>query len=115
MVSRRPRRHNRRWPIRLGLIASSLAFVAPARAGGPLSAGLDCGPDAFSSAQVIEGRPPRRGPLTALPGTLCTDLAPQGAPTPIDIHLYPGLGAPVGRPGPGDPYEGRPPRYPPRP
>lgn len=64
----------------------------------------DCGPDAFSSAEVVERRPPRRGPLTAVPQTLCADLAPQVPPAPVDIQVYPGLIPPVGRPGPGDPY-----------
>ncbi len=99
----------------LPLIVFALALLAPASAcaGGSLSAGSDCGPDAFSSAQVIEGRPPRRGPLTALPDTLCTDLTPQAPPPRIDILVTPGLGAPAGGPGPGVPYEGRPPRLPP--
>ncbi|GAB6843270.1 hypothetical protein HNR00_002196 [Methylorubrum rhodinum] len=93
-------------PLRRGLRAACLALLAAAPAqAGPLAAGPDCGPDAFSSAEVIEHRPPRRGPLTAVPQTLCADLAPQ-APAPVDIHLYPGLGAPVGRQAPGDPYEG---------
>ncbi|WP_342154415.1 hypothetical protein [Methylorubrum sp. SB2] len=89
-------------PPRLALIA---ILAAPAAQAGPLSTGPDCGPDAFSTAEVIEHRPPRRGPLTAVPQTLCADLAPQ-APAPVDIHLYPGLGAPVGSRGSGDPYEG---------
>jgi hypothetical protein len=90
--------------LRLALLVLTLGAAAPAQAG-PLAAGSDCGPDAFSSAEVIEHRPPRRGPLTAVPQTLCADLAPQ-APAPVDIHLYLGLGAPVGRQAPGDPYEG---------
>lgn len=93
--------------LRRGLHAAAVSCLAavPAQAG-PLTTGPDCGPDAFSSAEVIERRPPRRGPLTALPQTLCTDLAPQAPPASVDIHLYPGLGAPVGRQAPGDPYEG---------
>ena len=63
--------------------------------------------------KVIEGRPPRRGPLPAMPDTLCTDLTPQGPPPRIDILVTPGLGAPAGGPGAGVPYEGRPPRLPP--
>ncbi|MFG5120366.1 hypothetical protein OWC43_16780 [Methylorubrum sp. POS3] len=91
-----------------------VCLVASAARAEPLGAGLDCGPDAFSSAELVERRPPRRGPLTAMPQTLCSELAPQVPPAQIDIHLYPGLGSgsgarlgsPVGRPGPGDPYEG---------
>lgn len=97
------------------LAALALLTTTAARAGGPPSTGPDCGPDAFSSAQVVEHRPPRRGPLTAVPQTLCADLAPQGAPAQVDIHLYPGLPAPVGRQPPGVPYEDRPPRPLPRP
>jgi len=89
-----------------------LALLVPsfAWAGGPLTTGPDCGPDAFSTAQVIEGRPPRRGPLTAMPDTLCTDLTPQQPQPRIDIYAYPGVGAPAGGPGTGVPYEGRSPR-----
>jgi len=100
-------RRNTIWIICLTL--PLLAF-GTARAGGPLTAGPDCGPDAFSTAQVIEGRPPRRGPLTAMPDTLCTDLTPQQPQPRIDIYAYPGVGAPAGGPGTGVPYEGRSPR-----
>ena len=95
------------------VVCITLPIVASgaARAGAPLTAGPDCGPDAFSSAQVIEGRPPRRGPLTAMPDTLCTDLTPQQPQPRIDIYAYPSLGAPAGAPTPGVPYEGRPPRF----
>ncbi|WP_232630233.1 hypothetical protein [Methylobacterium sp. Leaf118] len=113
MTAPLPPRRSRPGPAPLAaLLWLLVALPAEAR---PLSAGQDCGPDAFSSAQVTEGRPPRRGPLTAVPDTLCADLAPQGAPTSVDIHLYPGLGASVGSRPPGDPYEGRPPRPSPRP
>ncbi|MBK3401382.1 hypothetical protein H0176_12120 [Methylorubrum populi] len=97
----------------LRIVCLSLPLIAAptARAGEPLSTGPDCGPDAFSSAQVIEGRPPRRGPLTAMPDTLCTDLTPQQPQPRIDIYAYPSLGAPAGAPGAGVPYEGRPQRY----
>ncbi len=93
-------------PFRRGARAAAFAILVatPAQAG-PLATGPDCGPDAFSSAEVVEHRAPRRGPLTALPQTLCADLAPQ-APAAVDIHLYPGPIPPVGSRGPGDPYEG---------
>ncbi|MBB2963940.1 hypothetical protein [Methylobacterium sp. R2-1] len=97
--------------LRIVCIAVPLLTSGAARAGGPLTAGPDCGPDAFSSAQVIEGRPPRRGPLTAMPETLCTDLTPQQPQPRIDIYAYPSLGAPAGEPGPGVPYERRPQRF----
>jgi len=90
-------------PLRLALIVLTLAAI-PAQAG-PLTTGPDCGPDAFSSAEVVEHRLPRRGPLTAVPQTLCADLTPQ-APAPVDIHLYPGVIPPVGSRGSSDPYEG---------
>lgn len=91
-------------PLRLALLVLTLGPATMVQAG-PLSTGPDSGPDAFSSAEVIERRPPRRGPLTAVPQTLCTDLAPQ-APAPVDIHLYPGPIPLVGRQAPADPYEG---------
>ncbi|MER2252014.1 hypothetical protein ABS772_19015 [Methylorubrum podarium] len=97
--------------LRVAGLAVALLASGAARAGDPLTAGPDCGPDAFSSAQVIEGRPPRRGPLTAMPDTLCTDLTPQQPQPRIDIYAYPSLGAPAGAPTPGVPYEGRPPRF----
>lgn len=97
---------------RLFCLALALFAAPAAKAGESLSAGPDCGPDAFSSAQVIEHRPPRRGPLTAMPDTLCTDLTPQQPQPRIDILVTPGLGAPAGAPGSGIPYEGRPQRFP---
>ncbi|AMB47707.1 hypothetical protein [Methylobacterium sp. AMS5] len=102
-----PRRRNDRRIIGIVLVVLS---SGAAQAGGPLTAGPDCGPDAFSTAQVIEHRAPRRGPLTAMPDTLCTDLTPQQPQPRIDIYAYPGVGAPAGGQGPGVPYEGRSPR-----
>ncbi|GJD73518.1 hypothetical protein [Methylobacterium goesingense] len=98
------------------LVAAALALI-PGRtlAQAALSTGPDCGGDAYSSAQVIENRPARRGPLTAVPDTLCADVAPQGQRAPVEIGIYPSLGA-TGMPardgarGPNDPYEERPPR-----
>lgn len=100
--------------LRIACLVLPLLSSGATRAGEPLAAGPDCGGDAFSSAQVIEHRPPRRGPLTAMPDTLCTDLTPQQPQPRIDIYAYPGLDAPAGAPGPGIPYEGRPPLAPPR-
>ena len=102
----------RKPPFRLFCFTLTLFAAPAAKAGESLSTGPDCGPDAFSSAQVIEHRPPRRGPLTAMPDTLCTDLTPQQPQPRIDILVTPGLGAPAGASGSGIPYEGRPQRFP---
>lgn len=100
---------SRLHPRILGL-ALALLVPAGARADGTLKTGPDCGGDAFSSAQVIERRPPRRGPLTAMPDTLCTDLVPQQPQPRIDIYAYPSVGAPAGTAPTDNPYGGRPPR-----
>lgn len=79
-----------------------LLFATPAAAR-PLTAGSPCGGDAFSSAQVVEHRPTRHGPLTAVPDTLCADLAPQHPDTDPRIEVYPAIVPQVGtggRPGP---------------
>ncbi|MDQ0446527.1 hypothetical protein [Methylobacterium aerolatum] len=86
----------------LALLALLLC-AAPAAAQ-PLTAGSPCGGDAFSSAQVIEHRPPRRGPLTAVPDTLCADVAPQQPPVDLQIQAYPVIVPQVGRRGHGGPY-----------
>jgi hypothetical protein len=70
-----------------------------------------CGGDAYSSAQVIEGRPPRRGPITAVPDTLCADLSAPRSNTRIEIYGLPGqsgegLGNDVGADGAAAPYDG---------
>ena len=70
----------------------------------PLTAGSNCGGDAFSSAQVIEHRPPRRGPITAVPDTLCTDVEPQHPQADVRIDAYPVIVPQVGRGGRGVPY-----------
>ena len=97
------------------LAAALVLLGGQALAQSSLSTGPDCGGDAYSSAQVIENRPPRRGPLTAMPDTLCADVAPQGVQPPVEIGIYPSLGTPGvpprdGRRGYGDPYEAQPPR-----
>lgn len=92
---------------RLALLA--LLCAAPAAAQ-PLSAGSDCGGDAFSSAQVIEHRAPRRGPLTSVPDTLCADLAPQHPPGGVRIEAYPALSPQVGSGRGRVPYERESPR-----
>ncbi|GJD84670.1 hypothetical protein [Methylobacterium haplocladii] len=99
------------------LLVLLLTCAATASQGGELSAGgSDCGGDAFSSAQVVEHRPPRRGPLTATPDTLCADLAPQQPPARVDIYANPIITPQVGpgrQPTPYDgwsPSGGRPPR-----
>ncbi len=80
-----------------------LLTVTPAMAQ-PLTAGSPCGGDAFSSAQVIEHRPPRRGPITAVPDTLCADVEPQHPQADVRIDAYPVIVPQVGRGGRGVPY-----------
>ena len=86
----------------------ALLCAGPAAAG-PIEAGSACGGDAFSSAQVIEGRPARRGPLTVVPDTLCADLAPRGPSSQVQIEVYPLVAPRVGSGGASVPY-GRGPR-----
>ncbi len=86
-----------------GPLALALLCAAPATAQ-PLTTDSPCGGDAFSSAQVIEHRPPRRGPITAVPDTLCADLAPQQPPADIRIDAYPVIVPQVGRGGRPGPY-----------
>ncbi len=100
--------YDRPMPVcRLALLA--LLCAAPAAAQ-PLSAGAGCGGDAFSSAQVIEHRAARRGPLTSVPDTLCADLAPQHPQADVRIEVYPALSPQVGSGGGGVPYGFGPPR-----
>ena len=108
-------RRGLRSRLHLGLLLGAGLATTPATAQSSLSTEPNCGGDAYSSAQVIENRPPRRGPLTAMPDTLCADVAPQGSRPPVEIGIYPnfgGSGVPRrdGGRGPGDPYEDRPPR-----
>jgi hypothetical protein len=97
----------------LRIIPVLIALAGPAAADG-LTAGTGepgCGGDAASSAEVIEHRPPRRGPLTANPDTLCADLAPQPWTPTTQIDVYPLVTPQVGPVGPGGagiPYGGRP-------
>lgn len=96
-----------RHPYVLLVTGFCIIATAPARAES-LSAGTpDCGGDAYSTAEVIEKRPPRRGPLTAIPQTLCADLAPQ-RPADVEIGVYPTLVPRHGAPSPSAPYEGWP-------
>jgi hypothetical protein len=88
--------------MRAVLLLAVLA-VTPATAQ-PLGTESPCGGDAFSSAQVIEHRPPRRGPLTSVPDTLCADLAPQRPPAQVEIGVYPVIVPQVGRGGRAVPY-----------
>jgi len=94
--------------IALPLIALPLIALAGPAAAQPLTAESGCGGDAFSSAEIVQHR---RGPLVAMPDTLCADLAPQpGTPT-TQIDVYPQIvpqGGPVGPSGGGIPYGGRP-------
>ncbi|WP_187272502.1 MULTISPECIES: hypothetical protein [Methylobacterium] len=99
------------------LVVPVMCAASTAQAGELSAGGRDCGGDAFSSAQVIEHRAPRRGPLTATPDTLCADLAPQQPPTRVDIYANPILTPQVGPGRPPAPYDGWPPSggRPPRP
>lgn len=99
-----------RHRLRTSLIVAALAFAAPSAAQ-PLTAGSadpGCGGDAFSSAQVIEHRPPRHGPLVSVPDTLCADVAPQPGSPAMQIVVDPLIMPQVGS-DPGDiPYGGGP-------
>jgi hypothetical protein len=94
--------------IRIALVLAFAALSGPAAAQ-PLTAGVaesGCGGDAFSSAEVIEHRPPRRGPLVATPETLCADVAPQPGSTTTQIDIFPQIVPQVGSGGGGIPYGG---------
>ena len=88
-------------------LVSALSALCVMSAGAEaLSSGPpDCGGDAFSSAEVIEKRPARHGPLTAVPQTLCADLTPQQPPANVEIGIFPSLAPRHGMPGPSAPYE----------
>ncbi len=97
-----------RRPIRrIALAVFALAGPAAAQ---PLTAGTaepGCGGDALSSAEIVAHR---RGPLVAMPDTLCADLAPQPEAQTTQIDVYPLVtpqGERVGPGGGGIPYEGR--------
>ncbi|MDP4021603.1 hypothetical protein Q8W71_03120 [Methylobacterium sp. NEAU 140] len=84
----------------------ALLGAAPAAAGSlDAGSGSDCGGDAYSSAQVVDG--PQRGPLVAVPQTLCADVAPQGPAANMQIDVYPFITPQVGGDGGGVPYERR--------
>jgi hypothetical protein len=92
--------------LRIALALTVLAGPAAAR---PLTAGTadpGCGGDAFSSAEVVEHRPPHRGPLVAVPQTLCADVAPQPGAPATQIDVYPLIAPQVGPGGGGIPYGG---------
>ncbi|WP_336485725.1 hypothetical protein [Methylobacterium nigriterrae] len=94
------------------LVAASLLPGGAAAA--PLEAGGSCGGNAYSSAQLIEGRPPRRGPITSVPDTLCADLKGPRPSVNIDIYGVPGLQVGgqatdgIGSRDTATPYEGQP-------
>ena len=98
-----PRDNGRMNPAAVRIAALSAVLAAPAAAQ-PLTAGSPCGGDAFSSAQVIEHRPPRRGPITAVPDTLCADVAPQHPQPEVRIDVSPVIVPQVGRGGRTVPY-----------
>lgn len=93
----------------LGLVAVlSFANTLQARAESLTAGTADCGGDAFSTAEVIEKRPARHGPVTAVPQTLCADLMAQQPPANVEIGVYPVLRPSDGASGPSAPYEGWP-------
>ena len=104
-----------------GLALLLLGGLAPATGltAAPLEAGSACGGNAYSSGQVVEGRPPRRGPITSVPDTLCADLDGPRPPVRIEVYGVPGLsggtqesdgigGNGSGGAGRSAPYEGLP-------
>ncbi|GJD56043.1 hypothetical protein [Methylobacterium dankookense] len=95
--------------MRAALLAGLAVLAAAPASAGPLEAGSSCGGNAYSSAQVVEGRSPRREPLVAVPDTLCADLDGPRPPVRVDIYGVPGLGpeSGSGADGSGAPYEGR--------
>lgn len=95
---------------RAAILAGS-ALLAPLRpaAAEPLEAGASaCGGNAYSSAEVTEGRGRRRGPLTAVPDTLCADIETGRPPTRIELYGIPdrdGSASGLGGRRAGAPYE----------
>lgn len=88
---------------RSGLILAAVLAASPPAAETLDSGASSCGGNAYSSAQVIENRPPRRGPITSVPDTLCADVeAPHGS-SRIEIYGVPGFdggrGPEAGPPG----------------
>ncbi len=68
----------------------------------------DCGGNAYSFAEVVEGRSPRRGPVTSRPDTLCADILDGRRREVGPIAIYPTVtplgrdaGSGLGRPRPG--------------
>ncbi|MCJ2081332.1 hypothetical protein [Methylobacterium sp. J-090] len=110
--------------MRRSLFSLLVWFAAGPALGAPLSTDdTGCGGNAYSSAEVVEGRAPRRGPLIAMPDTLCADLAAPPDRTRIEIYGVPGLSGGgydadgvgrdgLGAGGDGAPYERRLPRRP---
>ena len=92
------------------LVALAL-LASPGRpaAAAPLEAGTSaCGGNAYSSAEVTEGRGRRRGPLTAVPDTLCADIETAQPPTRIELYGIPsrdGSASGLGGAPAGAPYE----------
>ena len=74
------------------ILAAAVLLAAVPRpvAAQPLEAGgSTCGGNAYSSAEVTEGRGRRRGPLTAVPDTLCADIETGRPPTRIELYGIP--------------------------
>ncbi|KQO44960.1 hypothetical protein [Methylobacterium sp. Leaf85] len=104
-MTRRP------FPLRGVVALAAILIGAPAWSGPACAGGLStdispCGGDAYSSAEVIEGQRSRRGPLVAMPDTLCADLAPQRPADPVEIYVDPYGQRGGGYRGGGAPYGG---------
>ncbi len=67
----------------------------------------DCGGDAYSFAEVVEGASPRRGPLTSRPDTLCADIVDGRRHGVGPIAIYPNV-TPPSREAGAEPEPGRP-------
>ena len=89
------------------VLALALTGLAGPASAEPLTAGTGasgCGGDAFSSAEIVGHRAPHRGPLVAVPETLCADVAPQPGTPSVQVDVYPLVTPQVGPGGGGIPY-----------
>jgi hypothetical protein len=83
-----------------------LAFVS--LFGGPALANtVGCGENAFTHAEVVEGKPGAsgKGPITSVPDSLCADLIEDRTPTIGSLNLQ--IGDPNGSAAPTSRGRGR--------
>lgn len=75
------------------------AFVAAAAPGAAAANTLGCGDNAYTHAEVVEHAPGRRmrGPVIALPDSLCADLIEEGKPGIGSLSVH--VGEPYGAAG----------------